>query len=88
MRLVGGEFLPEPGFVERQHVLDLVHDNTLAAGTALVQAEILIGVEISLPVEHTDLKTAMEYDAALALGEIVNSGNEHVRHSLSSLSAR
>ena len=44
-----------PGAVRRQHVLDLVHDHALAGRSALVGAEILIGVEPALPVKHADL---------------------------------
>src|SRR4029077_3601060 len=49
VRLVGGELLPEPGLVRPEHVLDLVHDHAFAAGAALVQSGIVIGVELALP---------------------------------------
>ena len=82
MRLVGGEFLAEPGLVGRQHVLDLVHDDAFAAGAALMEAEILIGVELALPVEHADLAAVVKHDAAVAFGEVVDLFDEHFRHDL------
>src|ERR1700731_1699237 len=39
-----GEFVPMPGAVGAEHVLDLVHDDALARGAALMDAEILVGV--------------------------------------------
>src|SRR6516162_5364534 len=50
-----GEFVPMPGTVGAEHVLDLVHDDALARGAALMDAEILVGVILALPVEHADL---------------------------------
>jgi hypothetical protein len=80
VRLVGAELLPEPGLVWAEHVLDLVHDHALAAGAALVNAEILIGVELALPVEHPDLAAVVKHDAAVAFGKVLYFLNEHFRH--------
>src|SRR3954447_1948636 len=80
VRLVGGELLPEPSLVRPQHVLDLVHDHAFAAGAALVQAQIVIGVELALPVEHPDLAAVMKHDAAVAFGKVLDLLDEHFRH--------
>src|SRR5215813_5441221 len=77
---VGGELLAEPGLVGAEHVLDLVHDHALAAGAALVEAEILISVELALPVEHSDLAAVVKHDAAVAFGEVLDLLDEHFRH--------
>src|SRR5262245_629580 len=80
MRLGLVEGLPEPGLVGRQHVLDLVHDHAFAARSALVQAEVLVGVELALPMKDADFGAAMEHDAAVAFGEIGNFFNKDFRH--------
>src|SRR6266852_2317637 len=59
VHLVGREPVPVPGAVGRQHVLDLVHDDALAGRPALMNAQVLVGVEPPLPVEHADLDAVM-----------------------------
>src|SRR5262249_22205500 len=80
MRLFRGEPLAEPGLVGREHILDLVHDHAFAARPALVQAEVLIGVELALPVEDADLAAVVKHDAAVAFGKVLYLLDEHFRH--------
>src|SRR5260221_7768713 len=80
MRFVGGKGLAEPGLVGSQHVLDLGHDDAFAARPALMQAEILVGVEMSLPMEHADLYAFMRHDAPIALGDVRDLADEQLRH--------
>src|SRR5262245_17495371 len=80
VRLVGGELLAEPDLMGAEHVLDLGHDYALAAGAALVQTEILISVELALPVEHADLAAVVKYDAAVAFGKVLDLLDKHFRH--------
>src|SRR5207302_7679575 len=82
------KFLAEPGLVGRQHVLDLMHDDAFAGRAALVQAEILVGVETALPMEHPDFETVVKNDAAVAFGEIRNFRDEYFRHPASRPSPR
>src|ERR1043166_5131949 len=80
MRLGLGEALAVPGAVGSEHVLDLMHDHALARRSALVDAQVLVGVEAALPVEHADLDPIMGDDAPVAVGELGGLGDEHVRH--------
>src|SRR5437588_7172948 len=80
MRLGRGEALAMPSAVGAEHVLDLVHDDALARGTALVNAQVLVGVVAALPVEHADLHPVVGDDAPVAVGELGGLGDEHVRH--------
>src|SRR5262249_8938343 len=80
VRLVGGETLAEPGLVGPEHILDLVHDHAFAARPALAQAEILIGVELALPMKHADLAAIVKHDAAVAFGKVFYLLDEHFRH--------
>ena len=45
-----------------------------------MQAEILIGVELSLPVEHADLESFMGHDAPVALGDVRDLADQQLRH--------
>src|ERR1043166_2643576 len=74
------EALAVPGAIGTEHVFDLVHDDALARRAALVDAQILVGVEAALPIEHADLDPVVGNDAPVALGELGGFGDEHVRH--------
>src|ERR1700732_61363 len=76
MRLGLGEPLPVPGAVGPQHVLDLVHDDALARRAALMDAQVLVGVEAALPVEHADLDPVVGDDAPVAVGGLGGLGAE------------
>src|SRR5215203_4994527 len=78
-----------PGAVRRQHILDLVHDHALAGRSALVGAEVAIGVEPALPVKHPDLDIPMRNDTALTVRQFRQLRHEHFRHpNLPACSAR
>src|SRR5262245_52300106 len=67
MRLAVGEAVAVPGAVRPEHILDLVHDDALAGWPALMNAQVLVGVEAALPVEDADLCPVVGDDAALAV---------------------
>jgi hypothetical protein len=48
-----------------------------------MQAEIFVGVEISLPMEHPDFEAVVEHDTPVALGEFRDLRDEYFRHSSS-----
>src|SRR4051794_18736338 len=82
-----GKLLAMPGAVGAKHILDLVHDDAIARRAALVHAEILVGVEFSLPAEHADLEPVMLDDAAIAVGQLGGFGDEDFPHLRASLLA-
>jgi hypothetical protein len=45
-----------------------------------MQAEILVGIEFSLPVEHADLESLMGHDAPVALGDVRDPADQKLRH--------
>ena len=59
-----------------------MHNEPLAGRTALVQAHVGVGVELSVPMEHADVVGAVLHDLALAVGEIGNLGDKDFGHVL------
>ena len=45
-----------------------------------MHAEILVRIELTLPVEHPDLAACVTDDSAFAVGKLLGFGDEHVRH--------
>jgi len=45
-----------------------------------MQAEIFIGVKMSLSMEHADLELCVDYDAPIAFGDFRDLADEHLRH--------
>src|SRR5215471_15423810 len=82
------EFLPDPSAVRSEHILDLVHDDAFAGRPTLMHAEVLIGVELALPVEHANLAPLMADDAAFAVGELLGLGDKDFRHAIRPLVQR
>src|SRR5262249_60761440 len=61
------EVEPLRGLVRQQPLLDLGDGEALARGTALVQAEIAVGVELTFVSEYADLVVSSEDDSAVAV---------------------
>src|SRR5262249_27023566 len=61
------EVEPLRGLVRQQPLLDLGDGEALARGTALVRAEIAVGVELTLVSEYADLVVSSEDDSAVAV---------------------
>src|SRR5262249_6311106 len=55
------------GLVGAKPLLDLGDGQTFAGGAALVQAEIVVGVEFAVVAEHADLLVADKDDAAVTI---------------------
>src|SRR5262249_57511173 len=64
------EVEPLRGLVGQQPLLDLGDGEALAGGAALVQAEIAVGVELTLVPEYADLVVSGEDDSAVAVLEL------------------
>jgi hypothetical protein len=80
MNFLTRKFLAEPAAIGTEHILDLVHHDALARRPALMHAQVLVGVELALPMEHADLAPAVGDNPALAVGKLGSFGNENVRH--------
>src|SRR5690348_15548858 len=80
MNFVVGEPLPMPGAVRTEHIFDLVHQHAFAGRSALMQAQVLVGIERALPMEHADLTAFVADDAPLAVGKLRDVGDEDFRH--------
>src|SRR5262249_50618345 len=61
---------PLRGLAGQQPLLELGDGEALARGTALVQAEIAVGVELTLVPEYADLVVSSEDDSAVAVLEL------------------
>src|SRR5262249_38309528 len=73
------------GLVGAQPLIDLGDGQAFAGGTALVQAEIAVGVEFAGMPEYADLIVADKDDAAVTILELRELGDEflgHMRHTL------
>src|SRR5262245_21117658 len=67
VHLAVGEVEPARGLVGHDALLHLGDDQAFAGRTALMQADIAVGVELALVLEHADLAVAHEDDAAIAV---------------------
>src|SRR5476649_2200167 len=67
MNFISRKLLPAPGPVGSNHILDLVHHHAFAGRSALMHAQVLIGVEFPLPMEHADFARPVTHDAAFAI---------------------
>jgi hypothetical protein len=57
-----------------------MHHDAFAGRPALVHAQIFVGVEFALPVEHADFPIFMNDNTSLAVGELRNLGYVDFRH--------
>src|SRR5579884_2653761 len=80
MNFLLGEFLPDPGAVRSQDVLDLMHEQALAGRPALMPAQIFVCIELALPMKDADLATVVLDDATFAIRKLRNAGNENFGH--------
>src|SRR5262249_60790679 len=59
VHFIAGKLLPDPAAIRADHVFDLVHHDAFASRSALVHAQVLVGVELALPVEDADFARAV-----------------------------
>src|ERR1019366_9441783 len=80
MHLGVREVEPARGLVRHDPLFDLGDGQALAGRSALMQAEIAVGVELPLVPEHTDLVVADKNDAAVAVLELRKLTDELLGH--------
>src|SRR5215475_2982194 len=70
MHLVVGEIEPARRLVGHDPLFHLGDDQAFAGRAALVQADIAVGVELAVVLEHADFAIADEDDAAVAVVDL------------------
>src|SRR5215470_5234192 len=81
VNFVTGKLLPDPTAIGAKDILDLVHDDAFAGRSALMDAQILVRVELALPVKHSDLATLVRHDTSFAVGKLRDFSDKQFRHS-------
>src|SRR5215468_803418 len=80
MHLVVGEVEPARRLVGHDPLFHLGDDQAFARRSALVQADVAVGVELALVLEHPDLAVTDEDDAAIAVLDFRSLADELFGH--------
>jgi len=74
---IARKFLAQPTAIGTDHVIDLVHHDAFAGRPALMNAQVLISIELALPMENTDFSPIVSHNAAFAIRKFCGFGDKY-----------